>query len=226
MRSRIPFVVALMVFASTEVMSGEPPLAALGPPVSVPYPRGIVPVYGNPWTKRALPPSEPSTPSDRTSIHFSGPAGMKVMWLLSDGSFNEADALVAPKEYNFLQGQSYRLQAKVASASAAGRTFYPTLEVAPATAKSKVFLAHASVPLAFSADDFAQAADGVDVVKVVYLPDPAHQDFSTVAGTEEVTSYRLEPGIDPTDEARRRGTILAVVRLGRVEMEKPRPPRR
>ena len=47
----------------------------------------------------------------RTSIKFTGPAGMKVTWQLPTGDFNsEASGLTAPKEYNFLQGQVYRLR--------------------------------------------------------------------------------------------------------------------
>jgi len=207
-RSRCLFVVGwLLVPASADVMSHEPlrPLAVLGRPVP-------------------LPPSGELKPTARTSIHFSGPTGLKVTWQLPDGSFNDEKGLTAPKEYNFLQGQVYRLRTRVASPNAAGRAFYPTLEVAPATAKTRTFLAHASVPVAFSADDFAQAADGVLVVKVVYLPDPVHQDFNIVVGAEELASTRLEPGTDPIAEAQRRGTILAVVRLGNVDLTNPNPP--
>jgi hypothetical protein len=139
---------------------------------------------------------------------------------LPDGSFNdEAGALTAPKDYNFLQGQVYRLRLGSILPDHPGRYFYPTLEVAPANPKSITFLAHASVPITFSPDDFAQARAGNLVVKVVYLPDPANQDFSTIVGAEEVVSTRLEPGADPVAEAQRRGTILAVIRMGNIDLE-------
>ena len=156
----------------------------------------------------------------RTSINFTGPAGMKVTWQLPDGSFNdEAGALTAPKEYNFLQGQVYRLRLTSILPDHPGKSFYPTLEVSPANPKSLTFLSHSSVPITFSADDFAQARAGNLVVKVVYLPDPINQDFSTVVGAEEVVSTRLEPGADPVAEAQRRGTILAVIRMGNIDLE-------
>jgi hypothetical protein len=113
----------------------------------------------------------------------------------------------------------YRLRLTSILPDFPGRSFYPTLEVAPATPKTLTFLAHASVPITFSADDFAQARAGNLVVKVVYLPDPANQDFSTVFGAEEVVSTRLEPGADPVAEAQRRGTILAVIRMGNIDLE-------
>lgn len=209
MRFRI---VSAVLVSGSVGLAAEPPLAVLGPPVAVPHPHRIVPVANGIGYDRAFP---PSAPAGRTSVHFSGPAGLKVAWQSAGGAFD--GELTAPKEYNFRQGQTFRLRAEVA----AGRTFYPTLEVAPATAKSRMFLAHASVPVSFSADDFAHE----NVVKVIYLPDPAHQG-NGIASAEEVTSYRLEPGPDPVEEARRRGTILAVVRLGHIEMERPAPPGR
>jgi hypothetical protein len=162
----------------------------------------------------------PAMSNGRSSINFTGPAGMKVTWQLPDGSFNdEANALTAPKEYNFLQGQVYRLRLTSILPDHPGKSFYPTLEVAPANPKSLTFLAHSSVPITFAPDDFAQARAGNLVVKVVYLPDPANQDFSTVVGAEEVVSTRLEPGADPVAEAQRRGTILAVIRMGNIDLE-------
>ncbi len=156
----------------------------------------------------------------RASINFTGPAGMKVTWQLPDGGFNdEATALTAPKEYNFLQGSVYRLRLTSILPDHPGKSFYPTLEIAPANPKSIVFLSHSSVPLTFSSDDFAQAKAGNLVVKVVYLPDPINQDFSTIIGAEEVVSTRLEPGADPVAEAQRRGTILAIIRMGNIDLE-------
>ena len=163
--------------------------------------------------------------NSRSSINFTGPAGMKVTWQLPDGSFNDpAYALVAPKEYNFLQAQVYRLRLTSILPDHPGKFFYPTLEVAPANPKSLTFLAHSAVPITFSPDDFAQAKAGNLVVKVVYLPDPANQDFTTVVGAEEVVSTRLEPGADPVAEAQRRGTILAVIRMGNIDLENRESP--
>lgn len=216
-----------------------PPPGAYGPPpgayASGPYgpqtpkmpTQGILPVptMGPPGAVAAvgaLPGGamRPVMANGRSSINFTGPAGMKVTWQLPDGSFNdERMALTAPKEYNFLQGQVYRLRLTQILPDFPGRSFYPTLEVSPANPKTLTFLAHSSIPITFSADDFAQARAGNLVVKVVYLPDPVNQDFSTVVGAEEVVSTRLEPGADPVAEAQRRGTILAVIRMGNIDLE-------
>ncbi|HEY1187757.1 MAG TPA: hypothetical protein VGE74_08875, partial [Gemmata sp.] len=189
---------------------GIVPVPTMGPPGAV----AAVGALGAGYAGRQ------GLPNGRSSINFTGPAGMKVTWQLPDGTFNdESTALTAPKEYNFLQGSVYRLRLTSILPDHPGRSFYPTLEIAPGNPKSLVFLSHSSVPLTFTADDFAQAKAGNLVVKVVYLPDPINQDFSTVVGAEEVVSTRLEPGADPVAEAQRRGTILAIVRMGNIDLE-------
>ncbi|QJW97315.1 hypothetical protein FTUN_4885 [Frigoriglobus tundricola] len=231
----VPGVGGNVIRASGSSYEGPPPgyAGASGPygPQVPNMPRsGIVPVptMGPPGAVAAVGAlgagggmmGRPGMANGRSSINFTGPAGMKVTWQLPDGSFNdEANALTAPKEYNFLQGQVYRLRLTSILPDFPGKSFYPTLEVAPANPKSLTFLAHSSVPITFTPDDFAQAKAGNLVVKVVYLPDPANQDFSTVVGAEEVVSTRLEPGADPVVEAQRRGTILAVIRMGNIDLE-------
>src|SRR5262249_29507343 len=99
-----------------------------------------------------------------------------------------------------------------------GLELYPTVEVAPASAKTGAFLAHSAVPVSFTEEDFEQVAAGNYVVKVVYLPDPQFEG-PAAAGPDEVVSSRLEPGVDPILEARRRGSILLVLRLGNIDLE-------
>ena len=197
-----------------------------GPGYGGPPSGGIIPVpgMGPPGAVAAvgaiLPGMRPPATNQRTSVRFTGPAGTKITWQLPGGGFNdESTGLTAPKEYNFLQGQVYRLRLTQVLPNFPGRAFYPTLEISPVTPKTLTFLAHSSVPLTFQDEDFRQAADGNVVVKVIYLPDPTFQDFATVAGAEEIVSTRLEPGADPVAEAQRRGTILAIIRLGNIDLE-------
>lgn len=158
--------------------------------------------------------------NQRSSIKFTGPAGMKVTWQIAGGGFtDEATALTAPKEYNFMQAQVYRLRLSGILPNYPGKVFYPTLEVSPTTIKSMTFLSHSSVPITFTNEDFDQVIAGNLVVKVIYLPDALYQDFATVAGAEEIVSTRLEPGADPVAEAQKRGTILAVIRMGNIDLE-------
>ncbi|MBA4190048.1 MAG: hypothetical protein C0467_18850 [Planctomycetaceae bacterium] len=159
-------------------------------------------------------------PNGRASVKFTSPAGMKVTWQLPNGGFNdEANGLTVPKEYNFLQGQVYRLRLTQILPNHPGKAFYPTLEVSSANPKTLQFLAHACVPITFTNDDFDHAVSGNLVVKVIYLPDRDNQDFLAIAGAEEVNSTRLEPGVDPVAEAQRKGSVLAIIRLGNIDLE-------
>ena len=192
------------------------PVPGMGPPGAVAAVGALVPGRG----------MNSGMANGRTSINFTGPAGMKITWQLPDGGFNEeASGLTAPVAYNFLQGQVYRLRLTQVLPNFPGKSFYPTLEIAPGNPKTITFLAHSAVPLTFTNEDFRQAVAGNLVVKVIYLPDRENQDFVTVAGAEELVSTRLEPGADPVAEAQRRGTILCVVRLGNIDLEnKVSPP--
>jgi hypothetical protein len=151
---------------------------------------------------------------------------MKVSWYAPgpEGrpSF-EANELRVPGRYNFGQGAIYRLKLSGIPNRTTPAAFYPTLEVVPANVKTCTFLAHSSVPVNFTDEDFEQAANGSYVIKVIYLPDPQFQELATV-GPYEVVSTRLEPGADPIAEACRRGSILLIVRLGNIDLEAANTP--
>jgi len=207
-----------------------PPGGGLAPPglpasPMMPGP-GIMPPAGAVAAVGAIPFGTPSRfPTSRTSVRFVGPAGMKVSWYApgaeSKGGFM-ATQLTVPGRYNFVQAAIYRI--KLSSIpNRPGLELYPTLEVVPANARTDTFLAHSAVPVSFTDEDFEQVAAGNYVVKVIYLPDPQFQDLATT-GPDEVVSSRLEPGVDPIAEAKRRGCILAVVRVGNIDLEAPNTP--
>ncbi len=163
--------------------------------------------------------------SQRTSIRFAAPNDMRIAWFGSSMAGQpgyDANQLKVPARYNFLQGAIYRLRLSNIP-NQGDLVVYPTLEVVPANAKTAVFLAHSAVPIAFTDEDFAQIKAGNYLVKVIYLPDPQFQDLAT-AGPSEIISTRLEPGADPIAEACRRGSILAVVRVGNIDLEAPNTP--
>jgi hypothetical protein len=156
----------------------------------------------------------------RTEVRFGSPTGMKVSWYTgaADGRAGfGVGSIDVPGRYNFVQGAIYRLKLS----GIPGRPtleLYPTLEVVPVNNKTATFLAHSAVPVNFTEEDFEQVAAGNYVVKVIYLPDPQHQDLAVV-GADEVVSTRLEPGVDPIAEACKRGSILVVVRMGNIDLE-------
>ena len=192
------------------------------------YPgRGITPVpamgpYGAVAAVGALPPIGLMAPINaRTSVRFSDPIDMRITWYGPAGLSDTV--LTTPARYNFAQGGIYRL--KLSNIGRGGVDLYPTLEVVPATAKTATYLAHSSVPVSFTDEDFEQVLAGNFLVKVIYLPDPQYQDLAAVAGPAEVISTRLEPGVDPIVEARRRGEILLIIRMGNIDLDaKGTPP--
>jgi hypothetical protein len=161
--------------------------------------------------------------NQRTSIRFASPAGMTITWQGPGGQFVEPAPLQAAARYNFPQGNIYRLRLS-GIPTRPGKVYYPTLEVYPATPTTVTFLSHATVPVSFTDDDFEQVNAGNLVVKVIYLPFPQFQDLAALAGAEEIVSTRLEPGVNPVEEAHRRGTILAVIRIGNIDLQDPNTP--
>jgi hypothetical protein len=101
-----------------------------------------------------------------------------------------------------------------------GMELYPSVEIGPANPRTLAYLAHNAVPLQLTVDDFNQVMSGNFVTKVIYLPDPEFQELA-VSGVETLVSTRLDPGVNPVAEADRRGSIMAILRLGNKDIEMP-----
>ncbi|MFM8890365.1 MAG: hypothetical protein ACKOTB_01870, partial [Planctomycetia bacterium] len=119
--------------------------------------------------------------------------------------------------YDFPQGAIYRLKLTDIPGHE-GVELYPSLEVAPVTPRTAAYLAHNAVPFQLTDEDLDQVKGGNFVTKVVYLPDPEYQELA-VSGVETLVSTRLDPGIDPVVEADRRGSILAIIRIGNKDLQ-------
>ena len=152
-----------------------------------------------------------------TQIKFVEPEGMSIGWQIA-GGYAENQVSV-PGRFSFRQGASYRLKLSQIP-DREGLTLYPTLQVYPAHPQTEAYLAHSCVPVQITDEDLDQIQANNFVTKVIYLPDPQHQELA-IAGVETLVSTRLDPGLDPVAEADRRGTILAVVRCGNMDMESP-----
>lgn len=168
-----------------------------------------------------IPVSEPGMlgPVPTSQIGFVGMDGMQVNWDVTAAGAFDSEPLVFPGNYNFPQGAIYRLKLTHIPGQE-GVELYPTLEVAPTTPRSEAFLAHNYIPFQLTNEDFAQVLSGNFVTKVIYLPDAEHQELA-LAGVETLVSTRLDPGVDPIVEADRKGTILAIIRLGNKNLAAP-----
>ncbi|MCC6508051.1 MAG: hypothetical protein IT423_03025 [Pirellulaceae bacterium] len=160
-------------------------------------------------------------PGASVQILFNRPEGMEVLYdVVGDGSFTSTP-LSVPGRVEFPQGGIYRLKlTKIQGDDRfVGVELYPTVEIAGANPRTAAYLAHNAIPISFSvSDDLPQVLAGNFVTKVIYLPDPEFQGDALV-GVEEVVSNRINPGEDPIVEADRRGSILAIVRLGNKDIE-------
>jgi hypothetical protein len=158
-------------------------------------------------------------PNTRSQVHFVSPAQMIISWQMGQGGGFAGGQVAVPGRYNFDQGAIYRLRLNNVAGRAA-KQYYPSLEIAPSTPRTDAYLTHNAIPIEFTDEDFDQVDAGNFVTKVIYLPDPQHQELA-IAGVETLVSTRLDPGVDPIAEADRRGTILAIVRLGGIDLEMP-----
>jgi hypothetical protein len=86
------------------------------------------------------------------------------------------------------------------------------------TPRTDAYLAHAPIPVQFTDEDLDQVLSGNFVTKVIYLPDPEFQELA-LSGVETLVSTRLDPGVDPIAEADRRGAILAILRIGNLDLQ-------
>jgi hypothetical protein len=179
-----------------------------GPGVGGPGP-GVLPP--------SLPPAMIPISMPRVQILFARPEAMQVRWDVGGVSLFDSEPLIVPGRQNFPQNGIYRMKLTNIEGRE-GVELYPTLEIAPTTPRSEAFLAHNAIPVQFTPEDFDQVLAGNFVTKVIYLPDPEFQELA-LAGVETLVSTRLDPGVDPIVEADRRGSILAVIRLGNKDIE-------
>jgi hypothetical protein len=179
-----------------------------GPGVGGPGP-GVLPP--------TVPPAMIQVSMPTVQVLFAKPEAMQVRWDVGSVGQFDSEPLVVPGRQNFPQGGIYRMKITNIEGKE-GVELYPTLEVGPVTPRSEAFLAHNAIPVQFTPEDFDQVLAGNFVTKVIYLPDPEFQELA-LAGVETLVSTRLDPGVDPIFEADRRGSILAVVRLGNKDVE-------
>ncbi|MDP6442305.1 MAG: hypothetical protein QGG36_31505 [Pirellulaceae bacterium] len=219
MRITISTCVMLALMAVLPAMSWAqynlPPAHMLlerGPGVGGPGPGVLAPSTVN------LPTMIPGSQAT-AQIWLASPEGMQVRWDVSAVNRYDSSPLVVPGRHNFPQGGIFRLKLTNVP-NREGVELYPTLEVAPSTPRTAAFLAHNSVPIQFTEEDFDQVLTGNFITKVIYLPDPEFQELA-LARVETLVSTKLDPGMNPIKEADRRGSIMAIVRLGNKDAELP-----
>ena len=158
-------------------------------------------------------------PATTAQITFGQPDGMQVRYDQTGAGGFDSEPMIVPARQNFPQGGLYRVKLTNIPGRP-GVELYPTIELAFSNPRTGAYLAHNSIPIQFTPEDFDQVVTGNFVTKVIYLPDPDFQG-PALAGIDTLVSTRLDPGVDPIVEADRRGSILAIIRLGDKDIEMP-----
>ena len=156
-------------------------------------------------------------------VYFLDPDGMQIGWPTGDEVNGERTYLPAqltmPARYNFPLGAQHELMFSNVP-SRPGWKFYATIDLPPASPRTRAYLSHSAIPIQFTDEDIAKIADGVEaaargkiergskpvLTKVVYLPFKSGR-FAALS------SVQLPYGTDPQEEARRKGHILMRIRV-------------
>ncbi len=148
-------------------------------------------------------------PPKSAQVLFARPHKMKIQVLNSE---EHSDPLICPSRLDLEPNRTYKLELTEIPGRD-GVELFPTIEIRYVSKRTSAYLTHNAIAVQFTDEDFDQVLSGNFVTKVVYLPKPEFQEIA-LAGIETLVSTRVDVGIDPVIEAERRGTILAVVRLG------------
>ena len=182
-----------------------------GPMVDGPGP-GVLGMFAIPGEQAGM-----QSAAMNTQVKFLGPNTMTVGWQTGEGF--AANQLKAGEYYDFHQSAIYQLVLDgVALAGLPDRTLYPTLEVRAVHPTTHAYLQHNNVPLEITEEDLENVNSSNMVTKVIYLPDPEFQ-ARAIRGVETLVSTRLDPGVDPVQQAEKMGTIMVILRFGNKDLQ-------
>jgi hypothetical protein len=153
----------------------------------------------------------------RIQVRFTAPAGMKVSFQSATGQFEKEPRIEVPGRINLRAGCTYRIKLTDIP-NRPGVHLYPTLTIGQPGPQATALLAHLAVPVEFSDEDLDRVAEGEFVTRAVFLP-------ARGAGANEgmgTTTFSGNSGA-AVQEAARQGTILAIIRIGNIDLEAPRP---
>jgi len=148
--------------------------------------------------------AENSTSDASVQLKLAKPQDATVLWTPGDGK--PAYAVILPGRINVPAQKTAIFQLENLSGHPNLMLFgsFANLATKPA---AKTYARHNEIE--FTEEDVEQAASGNLVIKVFYLANDTAQ-----TKLEVLAAHRLDPGIDPVQEAEKRGEVLGVLRLG------------
>ena len=146
-------------------------------------------------------------------LAFTSPEAMTVNWDIARPGAFDSEPLIVPGRYAFPQGTICRFKLSNIPGHP-DLEVYPTVEIANLTPRTETIAMQVAVAVRLTQEDFDQVQSGIFVTKVVYLPDPEFQNQAETIRYATMVGTKLAPNVDPIIEADRRGSILAIIRIG------------
>jgi RNA polymerase sigma factor (sigma-70 family) len=170
--------------------------------------------------EKGLPRAEAAGVAEPVGVQLlvAGPPGMRVSVWAPTARGGKVAPVEVPGRVNLEQGKRFRLKLTDIPGRP-GVERFPTVEIPGGDAAAEPFLTNSAIPVEFTDRDFDQVSEGKMITKVVYLGGGAGRSKS--AGSQGVpitrASYEYSDR-DVLEEARQRGTVLAVVRMGDIDL--------
>ncbi len=150
-------------------------------------------------------------------IRFVEPFDTKLQFQDEKGRFVKSLTAKVPATVNCRTASKYQLKLSEILGRE-GLELFPSLQVFPTRPATEEYFEDNAVVIQITEDELDLIQSGISVVKVYYLPKPQFAELRVANiefdATPVYSTATLDPGIDPIAEADRRGTILAVFRLG------------
>jgi uncharacterized repeat protein (TIGR01451 family) len=148
-------------------------------------------------------------------VRFIGPAGSRAVFFQGDVG---GRSFPAPVVVGLRPGYVYRVQLTDLPRHP-GVSLYPTVEVRGMVwPPPGLNLANFAVPIVLTDEDVTRILSGSFITKVIYLECPAVAAPVLTEPDQPIeTEIRPGPGRDPVAEARARGRVLLIVRVGERE---------
>jgi hypothetical protein len=172
--------------------------------------RGVLKLIEKPPSER--PREEPKAEAGKPDtaliqVRFFGPAGAKIRLFGAE----DKTAQEIPCRLTFDRPGKHRLKLTDIP-DRPGLVLYPTIELFAGTARTAEYLEHNAIPVAFTTDDLElAAADGL-ATRVVALSEEPDDSPTSARGDAETI-----------ETARKKGTLLLILRLGSIDLEGRRP---
>jgi hypothetical protein len=190
---------------------GTAPASTGPPPVKGTINRYTPPPFEHRQDDSETPGKRAGAGQGTSQVYFDGKKGLTIQWeVLAEGHF-DSEKLVAPARQNFAQGAWYRLKL-TDEQDTRHRELLATMEIQNREPRTEAFLQKRAIPVNFDDDEIDRAFDGNPITKVVYLP---HEESSESPRVGIETLVNSRPIVDPIAEAKRRGAVIAIIRLGR-----------